>query len=385
MMRRAAYLFVFMCALLYTNDSNARKDCKSLIYGSNVYKHFVGTVGKRKVALDFRFGFCGGSNFGGSYVHEAGSNNTKLLMIYEPEKFEYDAQLQATEYFIDDNWLALDRGEHSHPVTWQFTIKGHRLNGKCYGGDIKDSLKIDMVEDYSGAFALEATEYNDSMKKYFGTTALKATYGYDGVVPAVAMPLADAHIINAQLVAQLGYSGSEPITITDYEKQAARMSFEAFTKKCQQLITDTPVDNLPTSVSSGFTSMFPVYNGDGLLTMEYQHYNSGVNLNIDKHGYFCLDVTRNKIWHLNEMVSDYSELTNIIQKEYKSRKEQHKLIDMPMEQLVPTDNIILTPAGLVFCYISNDELAMVPELRVFVPYSKLRPVLTSDFRGRMKI
>ena len=386
MKSKLIFLFLLLCTMFAVKELfAAKKDCKTLTHGSDIYKHFVGTIGKRKVVLDLRFGYCGGSNYGGSYYYEVGSKDAKLLIIGEPEKFEYDAPLQATEYQIDDNWIEVESTNGYRPIRWQFTIKDDHLTGKWYSADKKEILDINMVEDYGGAYPMEILVYRDSAKKYLEAKKIKATYNFIGVKPSAQISKPDADFINSELLQFTGGNKIGASTFQDVPNAQSQKSFDEFRKNCQLLITDTPVVNMPNEGSDCFALLFPVFNGDGFLTMDYEQFSYTMNGMNKSHTYNCIDVSRKKVWHLNDIIADKAELTKLLQDEYKNRLKPEARVRAAVDKIAPTENIILTHNGLVFCYPSNDNLHIVDEIRIFVSFNKLKGSLTQDFRSRMNL
>ncbi len=353
----------------------------------DIYKHFTGTIGKRKVSLDLRFGYCGGSNYGGSYYFEKGSNDAKLLIIGEPEKFEYDATLTATEFPIGADWMAWDRDERHQVATWVFTIKDDRLTGKWQSKDKKQRLDIKLVEEYSNAVPMEMVDYRDSVKKYLGAQKLSATYHFIGVKPSSKVTAADADFINSQLLALMVGDNAGAKTFSDAPAAESHICFEEFRKDCQQLISDTPTKVSSTFLEERYYSMlFPIYNGDGFLVMECTGFcRSSASGLKTKNPYSCIDVAHKKVWHLNDVVADKTKLTELLWDSYKASIQANARVVLAPEKIAPVESMILTQNGLVFCDPSGDDMHLNDETRIFVPYEKLDKVLTTEFKSRMNL
>ncbi len=382
------HVFMLAFALLPGSPSFAqKKDCKSLTHGADIYKHFTGTIGKRKVAMDLRFGFCGGSNYGGSYLYDLAGHDAKTLIIGEPAKFEYDATLTASEYFIGDNWMDAEQDGGSQPATWVFTIKDGHLAGKWQSGDKKQTLDINLVEEYKNAVPLEIFAYRDSTKKYLGYQRLSAVYRFIGVKPSSLVSGSDAEFINGQLLEMTVGKKGGAMTFSDMPLVESRKCFDDFNVDCQRLVSDTPVSDQPALGGHNYYSMlFPIYNGDGFLVMECESFSTGsIKGMTSRNVYSCIDVARKKVWHLNDVVADISKLTELLRDLYRSSVKQGAREVLPADKITPVESMIVTRNGLVFCYPSADDMRITRETRVFVPYEKLSKVLTADFKLRMSM
>jgi hypothetical protein len=52
--------------------------------GEDIYKHYTGSIGKRQVTLDLRYGYQGASNYGGSSFYYADEDRIHHFYISEP-------------------------------------------------------------------------------------------------------------------------------------------------------------------------------------------------------------------------------------------------------------------------------------------------------------
>ncbi len=87
--------------IAYAGD---RKTCIHHGPGEDIYKHYKGTIGTHQVLLDLRYGYCGSSNYGGSYIHDLTTGTTTRLIISEPASFAHNMELTGTESRIEDYW-----------------------------------------------------------------------------------------------------------------------------------------------------------------------------------------------------------------------------------------------------------------------------------------
>lgn len=380
MKRNLIFLFIFThivncTATLYAGD---RKKCVHHALGEDIYKHYTGTIGNKKVVLDLRYGFCGASNYGGSYFYYPDDNETRCLIIYEPKSFDHTTELTAREQSINYYW-----GNHDDvpSASWSFVIKDNHLTGRWTSADKKTTAEIRMTEDYSHAIRMDVIVYNDSAKtEQPGKPMRTAYFDYLGVRPSANFSNAEAYLINKEI---LKLTGTDHQGIVDMEilpSAIAQQRFNDFTRIYGLLPDDTTNQAWNTRNFYYSSMVFPVYNDKGLLSLEL------VNASAKPANYVCIDVARNKTLRLADIIkTDNDKLTALISKEYKNTADAETIKALPAEKIRFPENFMVTGKGIVFCYSSNTSPAYTSEVRVFLSFAKLGGMLTKDFRTRMGI
>lgn len=133
-------------------------------------------------------------------------------------------------------------------------------------------------------------------------------------------------------------------------------------------------------------------NENGLLTLEItsSEYTGGAHGNYTIN-YYCLDVALRKIWTLPDIMTVDSNklkmLLDMAARRYFHTGDTSALQERLLVNEIPlTENIYLTPAGIVFCYqpyeIASYADGVIP---LFISYRELKDMLQDAFRKRMHL
>lgn len=358
-----AIVFTFFACC---NISYAQKWAKCRgknIAGENIYKHYSGTLGNKKIALDLRFGFCGGSNYGGSNYYYTGKEGSILFYIGEPDSFNLNITLHAEEQ-LESNKLWKDNNSHwddrNNSPKWTFKITNDRLTGTWTSADKKEKRNISLTEDYKRSVPMDLLSYDnkssDSWLLY--------------VKPSAAADAKDAAFIVQEQLNFLGEPGAH--------------------NNWTEFLKSLTANDLP-----GGNMLMPVYNDNGFLVLEMEANRDFGKEYTSRHIYLCLDVlkkrrlTLNDVIHLdNEKISQLLEVA--LRKKFNLEKDKKLSTVFLFERVPVTGNIMLTEQGINFCYnfdeivIKQDNLRPAKDLiKVFLPYSQLTELIQDDFKKRI--
>lgn len=372
---RLLVLFAALSASAYAGD---RSTCNGNAPGEDIYKHYTGTIGDRKVMVDLRYGFCGASNYGGTYVYYSGTGKPHKLIIREPQSFAHNATLTATEMDADVYWPDVIHNEGL--PKWTFVIGDNKLTGKCIvNGQESD---INLVEDYSTATVLTLTVFNDSMKTMKpGKPMGSAYYSYIGIVPSTTLSAADARFLKEQLfsINRLDSKG----TLDNIGTYASQSAFASFKTSYEQLPADTANVGWK-MIKRVYASdmVMPMYNNNGIVVLEGTSFAMVNGKYESEYLYANLDMKTHKLWTVNNMIDSKTgkqKLLNLLQDAAsKSAGKTSKETIQEKASSIPED-VAVTNSGLLF-FSKNEETQSV-----FIPYAKLKGILSSDFAKRMNI
>lgn len=346
--------------------------------GENIYKHYVGTIGSRHIVLDLRYGYCGASNFNGSYFYEPGSNTIKRIIITQPHTSDHNTTFHAFEYIQEDDWNeALNRQPTVRP-DWMFTMYGNKLSGKWMSPDGK-TLDIDLIETAENAVPLEMLCYTDKIEN----SVVEATMRYDfvGVMPAKRNDEADATFVNNSLLA---FANTTSLSTDNWLDFPQKQSREMMTEYEKGVASDT-LQHGSKMDYSGFSLLFPLYNENGFLTMEYEQFKKLPPDNVNwGNRYKNIDVRMKRTWQQKDILTaDDATITKLLQDEYAGKVDAKSEKYALKDKIAATANIAVMHDGLMFCPVVSsawrDE-----EIRIFIPYSRLGNMLTKDFTDRLK-
>lgn len=372
---KVATLLFAVAALFSTQTIFAgdRTKCGDIEY-ENIYKHFVGTIGKDKVVMDLRWGYCGGSNNGGSFFYNSATKDFRYLMIGEPQSYAHDVQLTASEYRIDDNWFSRT---HDEVPRWNFFIKGNKLTGTWRSADGKDTLAINLIEDYSNATPLEIMAYQQKIKQGKAKYSQDVHYSFIGVKPADDMKTRDAEFISNIMLQQANGTSVNAASWTEYPKAQGRKDINEYKDNYKP---DWPGKNVGYHKAYCHHSMFPMYNENGILVTEYTYFNDSTS----GRSFRNIDVANKKILTSADILTtDKATLTTLLRNEYNNVKTPENVEKIPVDNIVPTENLIITHNGIAFNYQQGSSCSS--EMWIFLSYDKLQPLLTKEFKEKMKI
>jgi len=364
--------------------------------GENIYGHYTGTIGNHKAVFDLRYGFQGGSNFGGStcyFTDEAGLN---FFIIAQPPTFSHDETLRG-QIFPENQPLSDIKNVYSILVqTKRFECKlsNDSLIGKWMTPGQIDQLNIALKEDYSNALPFVFKHAADSVpivgsvgKK---SDTMRAIVSYTGVDISPGLKKKDAAFIS-NAVAQFM---SSPRTRVKDPKDLADACFQRFITDFKTAAKEGKEVN-----GGNFTgkyTLFPVYNDDGFVVLQEGGYQYDFEFKeyTDRYLYLCLDVKNKKTLKLNDVLDVNNDiLTPLLEKAFIKKYQLEpgkKLSDLFISDKMPlTDNFIIVNKGLIFSYCptkifhDDQDISELQEMRLFLSYDELGSMLKPEFKNRI--
>lgn len=319
--------------------------------GQDIYKHYTGTIGGRKVSVDLRYGYQGASNYGGSTYYFADEDERTLFFIRQPPAFSHDVALDSWE--VPEDTSLIGESPHVSPGPgWSFRIEGDELNGTWHNTADLEHKDVVLREDYSNSCPMEIVFLGGGPESESGRSFMCA-------VPSAKMNKDDASFITAE---QIRFFDGDNTKIKTWDRFVIWKAgnFEG-------------------------TYFLPVYNDNGILVMESEY---GSNITGDhKLNYLCLDVRNHKRFSADDMLNIGSgKLSALL--EDAVRTKYNIPADVPLsarllrEKIPHAKNVYPVHSGLVFCY-NPGELVKDKEVVVHIPYRKLDGILRPGFSKRM--
>ncbi len=353
-------------SLLQPALAGDRKTCKHHAPGEDIYKHYKGTIGAHAVLLDLRYGYCGSSNYGGSYIHDLTDGTTTRLMIGEPASFAHDVELTATVSNISDDWWNAVENEPE----WHFRINGDNLKGTWTSADKKVSLDIDLAEDKT-ASPFEVITFSDSAKTMKPGKPMHTAY-YD-FVGVTAIPASSP--VNKSILQFTHGSALGALNMEELPSVLAQKDYITFKTAYESLPSDTANPVWHISENYYATLVFPVYNNNKIVSLECIFHS-----NEFEHTCVNIDLSSNKQFTLNTVFgSNIRKADAILKEEYK----KHYAERLSVDSVAATENFAITNGGLIFYY--TYYRGYQAEKSLYIPYSKLSALLSKDFKKRMSL
>lgn len=349
--------------------------------GPQFYKRFSGTLGGEPIVLHLvRYA----NSVEGIYYFSSGTPGIRLRNLEDSLK--------------DDSHFSLDEigrepllQQHGDDTRWNLTINGDIATGVWHSKHGTDTRSISLREEYpTSSVRLNAFYNADSSALHPGTRhtpQAKSSYGY--LMPATAGNGFLYGALKEQLVPERLH---DPAPMPELVKDAQKAYFDNYRKENAGLKLEgkNALEALSFSYSDD-QAVYVHYNDDNWLVTELYSasYTGGA------HGFYAssfanIDLAQKRVWRLSDIITDSSALRPMLDDAAISYLnvtpgqplDQRLLVD----DIPATDNVHLGPKGLSFVYVPY-EIAPYAEgqISLYIPYSKLYPLLTPAFRERMNM
>lgn len=359
----------------------------------NIYRHYSGTVGSRKMVMDFRFAFHGSSDFGSSTGYFTDQGGLDFFRISLPHAFP-ETHIMRGILFPEN--IPLNDIKNVNNIFFQtprllFTLSNDSLTGEWDNPDTREALKINLKEDTLNAIPAGFMYTADSLivigKK---NEKIEASVTYTGIRLSSKMKLKDLDFITGALMHFIGASKISAINSNDFSQIFFRKFFADF---------KSAVNNgkeMSGSNFSGNYTLFPVYNDNKFFVLQIggYHYDFENKNYDDRITYLCLDMMNKKKLKLGDILDVNNELlTSLLEKAFRKKYQLDpgkKLNDLFIDGKLPmTDNFILVNKGLIFSYCpakifkDGEDISELQEMRIFLSYDELENILKPIFKKRI--
>lgn len=368
------FTFLLASCVAFAASAQNRKPCDTDVQGDNIYKHYSGTIGQRKVMVDLRYGYCGASNYGGSYVYDLTNGTVAILMIGEPESFMHGVPLTGHELSVSLN----DWGEGASRASWNFTIAGDRLTGKWHSADKKQEANIDLKEDYRTSYSFDMVSARDSAKTMRpGKPMLTAQYSFFGAIPSSKVEVQDANYIKQIISGLADGTTANTADIESLPSIVFQKNTSDFTTGYKMLPADTSDITWKYGYLqyTAYTTVYPIYNNDGIVALEYTRAGYFDKFNEQRH-VVIIDVKNKKVLNAENIFVSKEKLVVKLKELYK--KQPGAVLSL--NDITADAEFMVSASGIVFWFRGQQK----PDA-IYVPYTQIADLLTKDFRKRMKL
>ncbi|MES2702044.1 MAG: hypothetical protein V4649_05365 [Bacteroidota bacterium] len=338
--------------------------------GEDIYKHYTGTIGQRKVVVDVIYGYQGASNYGGSHFYDTEKEGVGTLIIYEPATFDHGVPMKASEQ-ADDTTLGDANGWNETPMPkWDFTIAGENMKGRWHSADGKRHYNIDLSENYKESVALDLMVVSDTSaeRDASGRRPLKGIT-YVGIKPAAAASNEDAEYVTSQAL-EFVNAGD----IRDLQQY-----YRAYTRRYV-------LEPLPAGAKIFSEQLYPVYNDNGILVLKHEVLMMGGNSIASTFAYLSMDMRSHSRIEPDDMLDvNSAKLAQMLESAVRNKyglAPGVKLSTWLLRDKVPVArNMYPGHKGIFFTY-NPGELVKDKAITVFLSYDQLS-VLNKSFRKRV--
>lgn len=353
------------------------------------YKRYTGTIAGQQVVVNlYHYGEHDPENgfvaVGGNYYYP---NRSEIIDLSQLE--HHGNQLALSEYVETGR----DRdGSDERACTWRITISGNKATGNWISKDSTRMYKIDLQEDYTGAYPLAVLHGEDSAR-YVPRKGKPSVMSADDIqlAPGSGMKPADAGFLVHTILHTLG---GDTLGVKDMQgmiKAGNREALKGYEHTMRQSDGgDEAAEGFNNWESSSNTTC--VYNDRGLLQLAFNYfgYYGGAHGNYGS-TYLCIDMQEHQVWRLPDIIAvDTPQLNKLLEAEarrvFKMSPTDTLSNVLLVDTIPPTGNFIVSDRGITFCYNPYEIGAYVDgQIMLFIPFTKLQPLITPAFRKRMGI
>lgn len=357
-------------------------------------KRYTGNIAGQPVVVNI---FCDGDNTArGTYYY---ANKSEILYLSLSNDSANAGHVIVEESVITDREAESESetDDEDSEITnfWDVVFDGDSLTGKFHKDNGAPTYNISLHEDYTNGYALGYARYDDSVKVKGTKFNYTATASCIGIMPAQNVNSADAAFITSGIQKLLSFGDSARLAIQtknnadNYQKAYVKEYLDNFKKEANDWLKDT-VEPEPMGNYEQYADIIPIYNDKQFLVIgnQYYDYSGGAHGN---HGsiYVNMDVKNKKVLQLGDVmqldsVAISSQLNAQARVKLKIAADKPITDQLFVSSVPPSDNFIIADRGITFCY-NPYEIACYAagEIKIFVPYKNLKPLLKPEFITRM--
>ncbi len=378
MNRKLSILLVLLITSLTTLAQKKRSD-NPHGPGEDIYKHYTGTVGDRKVTLDLLWGYQGGSNYGGSMVQFSTESEPLLMHIAEPPTFEHGKPLRGELTKLTDV-------KNKPASEWTFTVGEKTLTGTAKDLETGATQTINLNENYDRSMKFDLRVEDKTSKMILPGTKDKPLCKISAmyVLPDSSIAQPKAVLVKYHLSKLFGGAVANP-------SEFATMYLRSFEEYCTPKAKQLPEEHAAKLNFSCYALVTPVYNDNNLLVIKISETKSMSATHYDKIHYVVLDLENNVQLTDEEIIS----LGNKSRINGKLEKELRRIYAQPTEKMgkwtlkdylpeTTPEHTYPTANGIVFHYEPNEVFKDTP-VDIFLPYTELKDYIAEPLKNKLKI
>ena len=338
------------------------------------YKRFGGMLDGKAIVLHLHKY---GSQVGGYYEYMAGGRPVRLIGTGD--------SVAGNQYSLAET----ASGDGNNGNSWLLTLDGKKASGKWTTA--ANTFTVNLEEAYpAGSCPMNAFFYQEHAQLFRSLPDPHAAVKYGIIWPSQQTEPEAAAFLRAMLATDMKLESSVgPYTAL---KTRAWRYFGNYRLDLKKVIDSSASEAERKSAAyqyeSGFNH-FIVYNDQQWLIVEdiISNYTGGAHAMYNT-TYQNLDIATSRTWKLQDMITDTAALApllTIAARDYFRLKPEEPVESRMLVANVPvTTNVYLTPSGLIFVYNPYDIASYADGVvQLYIPYNKLQPLLTPDFRKRI--
>ncbi len=352
---------------------------------NNFYKRLEGTIGGAPVTLHLTA--FNGWQSGFAFIKN-GASCVSLAAFVD--------SILSSGLRLDEMCITERQTDGEFQPYWMLEFQGDSVKGYRIANALLEKEEILMQEKYPrGSHPMEqiyhalSANYQDNVDTPYVTSTFSLLWPIDsGKTESISF-------LTKELARLAGCEGKELPTKYDILRCITEKDSSYFSEY-RRIITEMDMESeeLTRATNNHSRDIFwdIISNDNDLLTLEIinSEYTGGAHGNYSIQ-YVCLDSRMKKIWTLSDIMqvdsAALSVLLDIAARKYFNIREDHSLQDrLLVAQIQATDNVYITPKGLVFCY-QPYEIASYADgvIQLYIPYRELWPLLQPEFIERIKL
>jgi hypothetical protein len=386
-MKQFLLLSFLISTFILTKVAKAQENQSSLpaISTEDIYRHYTGSIGNRPAVVDFRYGFNGSSNYGGSRHYFADDKEGEALKFYirQPKSFAHGEELTGNDVNKKEDDIKRN-GNH-----WRINLHADKLTGSY--STRENNFTVDLKEDYSRSVKFDVMSFRDKLQRIVNGDTVIAEELYTGVQPAATVDKKKTDFILKSIYGFLALKEIKAKKLSDYPVKTTEQFFRAFDSKMTDIMTGkAPVMNLARMKMGYYQGIIfmPFYNDNDILVLEEEKYNTlNDSYNDGDRRYLSLDMARLKPITLPDMLNlDEEKLSAMLEEVLRSQfgiQEGQKLDSWLLVNKIPvTRNAYPGHNGIYFTY-NPGELRSDKLINIYLPYKTLEPIMKKEFKTRI--
>jgi hypothetical protein len=359
-----------------TGSSTGNADAEETTTDTGDFYHrYSGTLAGQQIVLHMHRA---DNKITGSYYY---ISQGKTINLYSFEDTTND-----NDYLLSEIPFGRNDGDYAH---WHFRLNGDKLDGKWTSADGRKEYAVSLTEQYpEGSYRMQVKNYKATRTLTDGKEEPFAVMTDAYLLPAASIPAADAAFILSVVKKQFDCD-----TVSNDIDECIRKKAEAYFADYRSGLADMDTSDLasPMNNYSSVHDMRIGYNDHGMLVLEnfYSYYSGGAHDNYSS-TFVCADVQQHRIWRLEDILTVDSSvlkpLLDMAARDYFGVDSSGSLEGLLVDEVPVTGNVIVSEKGISFVY-NPYEIASFADgtVALFIPYDKLRDLLTPAFIERMHL
>ncbi len=337
------------------------------------YKRYSGTAGSRHIILNLvKY-----KDLAAASYYTLSDNNPAILIM------PIDSAAAANDFIFREG----KNGE----IVWHLKANGARLSGTIANEQAKSNDPVTLSEEYpAGSARLVAYAYDATGRLLERAEQPNANASYGMVWPAGSWNPELSAFARSRIAVTMNFEGKKGVD--EGLRTRASRYFAAYRNELRTVVDSTWPEAKRADIAYHYNTTFyhyVIYNDNDWLVLEdaVSTYTGGA------HGMYSstfknMDIKTSTDWNISRVVTDTASLKPYLElaaRDYFGIGNDQDLSSRLLVSEIPaTANFYITPSGLTFVYNPYDLASYSDgQIKLFLPYRQIMPVLTQDFKARM--